>query len=95
MALATIKWEIMDYLDNPTIIAEYINAALESEDPELIKTALGDVARARGMTQLSKDTGLAREALYRALSEKGDPKLSTLFGVMKALGIQLSAKPAR
>lgn len=95
MALATTKWEIMDYLDNPTIIAEYINAALESEDPELIKTALGDVARARGMTQLSKDTGLAREALYRALSEKGDPKLSTLFGVMKALGIQLSAKPAR
>lgn len=94
MALETTKWDATEYLDSEEAIAAYIEAAFEDGDPEMIKHALGNVARARGMTGIAKDAGVTREALYKALSEKGDPKLSTLLGVMKALGLQLSTRPA-
>ncbi|MBX8802653.1 putative addiction module antidote protein [Ochrobactrum sp. MR28] len=70
----------------------YIEAAFEDGNPTLIANALGDVARSVGMTAVAKDAGVTREALYKALSEKGDPKLSTLLGVMKALGIHLTVE---
>ena len=73
--------------------ADLLADAFDSGDATYIAHALGVIARARGMTTVARDAGVTREALYKALSEKGDPKLSTLLGVMKALGVQLTAKP--
>jgi probable addiction module antidote protein len=73
-------------------ISAYLTEALESDDPRYIAKALGAVARARGgMAQLARDTGIAREALYRALSDAGNPELGTTLKVMHALGVRLSA----
>jgi probable addiction module antidote protein len=94
MPLQTTRWDGSEYLDSEEKIFAYLEAAFEDGDPAAITHALGNVARARGMTSIAKEAGITREALYRALSETGDPKLSTLMGVMKALGIQLAAKPA-
>jgi probable addiction module antidote protein len=90
----TTKWDAADYLDTPEAIVAYLEAALEEGDPSLITAALGDIARAKGMSQVAKDAGVTREALYKALSPEGDPRLSTLLGVTKALGIKLTAEPA-
>jgi probable addiction module antidote protein len=89
MALKTTLWDPSEYLDSPDSIAAYLEAAFEDGDPALIAVALGDVARAKGMTQLAAQAGVTREALYKALSSSGDPRLSTFLGVMKALGIKL------
>ncbi|HEY1208696.1 MAG TPA: addiction module antidote protein [Terracidiphilus sp.] len=94
MALKTTLWDAAEYLDNPKAIAEYLEAAFEDGDPALIAAALGDVARAMGMTQLAGKAGVTREALYKALSPTGDPRLSTFLGVMKALGIKLMPRAA-
>lgn len=94
MAIQTAKWDVTEFLDSEEKVFAYIEAAFEDGDPAIIKKALGDVARARGMTAIAKDAGVTREALYKALSEDGDPRLSTLLGVMKALGIRLNAVPA-
>ncbi len=89
MTIKTSKFDAADYLDSPAMIAAYIEAALEDGDPKTISMALGDVARAKGMTDIAKEAGITREALYKSLSDKGDPKLSTLMGVFKALGLKL------
>jgi probable addiction module antidote protein len=94
MALKTTQWEPAEYLDSPKAIAAYLKAAFDDGDPALIATALGDVARAQGMTQLAREAGVTREALYKALSPTGDPRLSTLLGVMKALGIKIAPRAA-
>jgi len=94
MALKTTVWDAAEYLDNPKAIAAYLEAAFEDGDPALIAAALGDVARAMGMTQLAGKAGVTREALYKALSPSGDPRLSTFLGVMKALGIKLTPRAA-
>jgi probable addiction module antidote protein len=90
MALKTSPWDPAEYLTTPSRIAAYLEAAFEDGDPTLIATALGDIARAVGMTQLASQAGVTREALYKALSPTGDPRLSTFLGVMKALGIKLT-----
>ena len=89
MPLETTRFDIQEYLKTPEQQVAYIEAALDEDDPAFLAKALGEVARARGMTQVAKDAGVTREALYRALSEKGDPRLSTLMGVMRALGLKL------
>lgn len=89
MALKTKKWGAAEYLGTPKSIVAYLEAAFEDGDPTLVTAALGDVARARGMSELARQAGVTREALYKALSPSGDPRLSTLLGVMKALGIKL------
>jgi probable addiction module antidote protein len=94
MALKTTLWDAAEYLESPEAIATYLEAAFEDGDPALIAAALGDVARAMGMTQLAGKTGVTREALYKALSPTGDPRLSTFLGVMKALGIKLTPHAA-
>lgn len=94
MPLETTKWDAAEYLDSEEAIAAYIEAAFEDGDPALIKRALGDIARSRGMTAVARDAGVTRETLYKALSDRGDPRLSTLMGVMKALGLRLSASKA-
>ena len=83
-----------DYLDNEETIAEYLTAALEDDDPELLLTAIKDVARARGMTKLVKDTGLGRESLYKALVPGAKPRYETVMKVIRALGVRLHAEPA-
>jgi len=93
MALKTTAVDISELIGTPEAQAEFIAAAFESGDRAHIGRAIGEVARARGMTAIAKDAGLSREALYRALSEDGDPRLSTLLGVMKALGLHLAAAP--
>ncbi|MEO1986936.1 MAG: addiction module antidote protein [Martelella sp.] len=86
-------FDAADYLETPEDIAFYLEAVLEDGEPALIAAALGDVARSKGMSAVSRQAGVTREALYKALSENGDPKLSTLIGVLKALGLQLAVRP--
>ena len=87
-------WDAAEYLDSPKAVASYLEAAFEDGEPALIAAALGDVARAQGMTQLARQAGVTREALYKALSPSGDPRLSTLLGVMKALGLRIRPSAA-
>lgn len=75
-------------------MAAYLEAALEERDPGLIAAALGDIARAKGMTQVARDAGLGRESLYKALSPAGNPEFATILKVVAALGLQLHAAPA-
>jgi probable addiction module antidote protein/putative addiction module killer protein len=94
MSLKTTLWDASEFLDSPESSAAYLEAGFEDGDPALIAAALGDVARAIGMTQLASQAGVTREALYKALSPTGDPKLSTFLGVMKALGLKLAPRAA-
>ena len=87
-------FDAADYLDNDETIAAYLTAALEDEDPNIFLVAVKDVARAHGMTQLAKDTGLGRESLYKALAPGAKPRYDTLLKVVRALGISLQAKTA-
>lgn len=93
--ITTRPWDSAEHIKTDEDIAAYLDAALEEagDDPAFIAKALGTVARARGMTQLAKDTGLAREALYRALSPSGNPNFGTVLKVLRALGVQLHAAP--
>jgi probable addiction module antidote protein len=95
MPLETRPWDTAEHLDTPEAIAAYLEAAMEDGDPAILTHALGQVARARGMSQIAKEAGVTREALYKALRSDGDPRASTLFGVFKALGLHLSVKPMR
>jgi len=80
-------------LSSPEAIAEFMNDAFASGDAGYIAKALGVVARARGMTDLSRETGLSREQLYRSFSEDGNPTLKTLLAVMQVLGLDITAQP--
>lgn len=87
------RWDSADYLKTEEDIELYFEACV-AEDPgdgSLIRSALGTIARARGMSQLARDTGLAREGLYKALSPDGNPEFTTVMKVIKALGLRLSA----
>jgi probable addiction module antidote protein len=95
MPLETLPFDSAQHLKTQQDIALYLQAVLKENDPALFCHALGQVARAKGMTQLARETGLAREALYRALSAEGNPELATIMKVMKALDIHLSVEPAR
>ena len=79
------------YLDDDEAIADYIRQAIEDGDPGLLAAALGDVARARGMTQVAQSAGLTREALYKALRPEAHPHFDTIQKVCKALGVKLTA----
>lgn len=94
--LQTRPWDSAEYLKTEEDIAAYLDACIEEagDDPKFIAHALGVIARARGMTQLARDTGLKREALYRALSGDGNPEFSTIWKVVRALGIRLHASAA-
>ncbi|MCY4147885.1 MAG: putative addiction module antidote protein [Gammaproteobacteria bacterium] len=83
-----------EHLDSSLSIAAFMEDAFESGDPAYVNHALGVVARARGMTEIARQTGLSREQLYRSFSREGNPTLRSTLAVMKALGIRISAKPA-
>lgn len=88
-----IPFDAARYLTDDAAVAEYMTAALETEDPDLLLLALGDVARARGMAQVAKDAGLGRESLYKALAPGAKPRFDTVLKVAKALGVRLTAQP--
>lgn len=89
-------WDAVDSLKTDEDMALYLDACLDEDpgDGSLVRAALNDVARARGMSQLAKDTGISREGLYKALSASGNPEFSTVLKVVKALGLKLHAAPA-
>lgn len=89
------RWDAADYLKSEDDIAAYLQACIEEapDDPALIAAALGDVARARGMAQLAKETGLTREGLYKALSKDGNPNFGTVLKVLHALGLKITLQP--
>jgi probable addiction module antidote protein len=95
MALQTTKFDIQDHLKTPEDRAAYLAAAFEEGDNAFIRQALNDIARAMGMTEVAKASGISREGLYKALGKKGDPKLSTLLGVAKALNVHLTVAPGK
>jgi probable addiction module antidote protein len=96
MAIKTYRWDSSKYLETSEDIAGYIEAifedAAETNDYSLLPHALGVVARARGMTEIARETGLSRESLYKALSEEGNPSFATVMKVLQALSIELHAK---
>lgn len=85
----TIPWDSAAYLKTDEDIANYLEAVFEDGDPELINHALGDIARAKGMARIAKAAGLGRESLYKALSRGGNPELTTVLKVVRALGLKL------
>ncbi len=87
-------WDPAEHLQSDEDMAAYLQAALEEGDASLFAAALGDIARAKGMSQLARETGLGRESLYKALSPTGNPEFSTILRVVGALGLQLHATPA-
>ena len=88
------EFDVTEYLDDDHAVAEYLTAVIEEGDPALLAVALGDVARARGMTEIAKASGLAREALYKALRAGAHPRFDTVQRVCAALGVKLVAVPA-
>ena len=87
-----LPFDAARYLTNDAAVAEYMTAVLETDDPDLLLLALGDVARARGMAQVAKDAGLGRESLYKALAPGAKPRFDTVLKVARALGVRLSAR---
>ena len=88
-------WDPAEHLTTEEEMAAYLEAALQEGDSGLIAAALGDIARAKGMSQIARDAGLGRESLYKALSADGNPEFATIMKVVGALGLQLHASPAR
>ena len=91
--LEVSRFDAAEYLDSPEAQAEYLAAAFETGDAACIKQALSTLARVRGMGELARDADVTRQGLYKALSEQGDPRLSTLLGVINSLGVRLSIRP--
>ncbi len=92
----TVRYDVAAQLRSPEEMAAYLDAWLAEapDDVSGIARAIGDIARAKGMTQVAKDAGLSRESLYKALGENGNPSLATVLKVIKALGVRLHAQPA-
>jgi probable addiction module antidote protein len=87
----TKLWDAAEHLNDDQDMTAYLEAAFEEGDASLIAAVLGDIARAKGMTQIAKETGLGRESLYKALSPEGNPEFSTILKVVGALGMKLHA----
>ena len=89
------EFDFAKYLDSDTAIAAYLTDILEANDPALLAAALGDIARARGMSEIAKASGLTREALYKALRPDAQPRFDTISRVCTALGVRLVAQAVR
>jgi probable addiction module antidote protein len=90
MSVKIAKWDTADYLKTSEDIAAYLEVALEDGDPEMLKVALGNIARSKGMAEVAEKAGIARQSLYRALSPKGNPELVTVARILKVLGLRLA-----
>lgn len=87
------EFDAAEYLNSEEEVAAYLTTVLEENDPTLLAVALGDIARSRGMTQVAKDSGITREALYKALRPGSEPRFDTVNRVCAALGVRLVAQP--
>jgi probable addiction module antidote protein len=93
MTVKTTPFDPAKCLDDEQAIADYLTDMLEDGSPGLLAAALGDIARARGMSQIAQDAGIGREALYKALRADAQPRFDTIARVCKALGVKLTAQP--
>ena len=91
--METSRFDIADYLDSKEMIAEYLNTVLEEGSNSEIITAIGNIAKAIGMTKIAEQTGLSRPSLYKALSDGAKPQFSTIMKVLKAIGGQIKVNP--
>src|SRR5437868_7809924 len=93
--ISTSRYDVAEHLRTPKEMAAYLEACLEEADGDaaFIAKALGDIARAKGMTQVARETGLSRESLYKALSGDRSPSFDTILKVIQALGLRLRAQP--
>ena len=91
--METSKFDIADYLDSNEMIAEYLNSVLEEGNDSEIIVAIGNIAKAIGMTKIAEETGLSRPSLYKALSVGAKPQFATIMKVLKALGGQIQINP--
>jgi probable addiction module antidote protein len=95
MKVKVSRFDAADYLTTPEDCAYFLTDALETKDPAQIAQALGVLARAKGMTEVAKKTGLNREGLYKILSDKGNPEIATILRILQVLGVELVAQPAK
>lgn len=93
--MKTRPWDAAEHLETAEDMAAYLEAALNEGDPALIAAAMGDIARAKGIAQIARETGLGRESLYKALSAEGNPEFATVLKVVRALGLKLHATAAQ
>jgi probable addiction module antidote protein len=93
MGLETTKWDVAEYLDSPEAISEYLEAIAEERDPRLLVAALGDVARALGMSKIADHAGLARESLYRSLTSDSLVEFGTIYKVLDTMDLSLKIVP--
>lgn len=87
------RFDAADYLDSDAVVAEYLNAALDEEDPGVLLQAIADVVKARGVARIARETGLGRESLYKSLAPGAGPRYDTILRLLRALGIALHARP--
>ena len=90
----TKAYDVTEYLESEEDMAAYLNAALDDGNPAIVSAALGDIARAKGMTQLARETGISRDGLYKALSPTGNPSFATVKKVIEALGMKVEISVA-
>ncbi len=95
MKVKVSRFDAADILTTPEHCAHFLTDALETKDPAQIADALGVLARAKGMREVAKKTGLSREGLYKILSDKGNPQIATILRVLQVLGVELVAQPAK
>jgi probable addiction module antidote protein len=91
MALKTLPFDAADAIDTPDAQAELLAEALASGDAKIVTAALGMIARSKGISQMARDTGISREAIYRATGPDGNPTLATLMAIVRSAGLKLSA----
>ena len=91
--IVTYPWDISEHLRTEEEIAAYLNAVLEDGDTALFVSAIGDIAKARGMTEIARKAGVSRSSLYHSLSGRGNPEFATMMSVIHSLGVRLTAAP--
>ncbi|MFL9960136.1 putative addiction module antidote protein [Paraburkholderia sediminicola] len=91
--IKTAGFDAAHYLDSEEMIAEYLNAALEEGDADVLLAAIADIAKARGIAKVAVDAGLGRESLYKTLAPGSKPRMDTVFKLLRALGVKLNAVP--
>ncbi|SDM26284.1 addiction module antidote protein [Actinomyces ruminicola] len=92
--MSLIRWDAADYLDDDDAIIAYLNEAAAQDDPKLLQAALGDIARAKGMSGIAEQVGVGRESLYKSLSGAGNPSFQTVARVVRALGGRITITTA-
>ena len=88
------KFDVADYLTDEETIAEYLNSVMQENDQDLLLSAIGDIAKAKGMSLIAEESGLRRESLYKALAPGAKPRFETIIKVLRVLGVHLTMEPA-